>query len=178
MRSGERGNQELKSTVSAQVKAFLAIGVLLLGCQPARQPAAEEVTAPFVFPSLVELDGQPFDTAALGDDLLILNVWATWCKPCIQEMPALSRMQKQLPKGYRLILASDESEERIRAFAFKRTDSLHFVRLLTPMDALGVYSLPTTLVLDAAGTPLDTLVGMREWDNPEQIRYLVQLKNR
>jgi len=109
------------------------------------------------------------------DKFQILNLWATWCKPCIEEMPALERMAKQLPDQFEVILASEEDLKRINAFVSARSLALTFAQLESGLDGLGVYSLPTTLIIGPDGQTIETIVGARTWDSPEQINHLLSL---
>ncbi|MEQ9403586.1 MAG: TlpA disulfide reductase family protein [Cyclobacteriaceae bacterium] len=104
--------------------------------------------------------------------VLILNLWATWCKPCIAEMPYLVNMQAALSDDFQLLLASDEGMEKIKKFTKNRPFDLQFAGIQNSIESMGVYSLPTTLVIGKNGDLLETLVGARKWDSPEQINLL------
>jgi len=147
---------------------------LLIACQPAeKKPALDKVAPASTEIKLVDLEGNDMNRKA--GSILILNLWATWCKPCIEEMPALERLAKQLPDQFEVILASDEKPERIKGFVSRQSLALTFAHLPSGIDALGVYSLPTTLIIDADGEILQTIVGARPWDSPEQINQLLSL---
>jgi thiol-disulfide isomerase/thioredoxin len=158
-------------------RTLAVLSMILLGaCEPKPSAQASGET-----PSLINeqvstirlrnLDGEVLKPAE--GKILILNLWATWCKPCIEEMPALERMAKQLPDSFELILASDEELKRINGFVAARSLELTFAQLETALDALGVYSLPTTLIIGSDGEILETIVGTRTWDSPEQIDQLL-----
>lgn len=122
--------------------------------------------------ALSTLSGESIDLENYADKLIILNIWATWCKPCIAEMPDLAEMQNELPEGFQLLLASDEPLERQLKFIERQSFDLVFVQLTSSLEGLGVYALPTTLIIDSKGNILDTMVGARAWNTPEQIEKI------
>jgi thiol-disulfide isomerase/thioredoxin len=155
------------------IRTFAICLLLFASCQtPAKKKelpvSAPDDSSPKI--TLVDLENRPI--AFSQDKITILNLWATWCKPCIEEMPALEEMANQLPDSFELILASDEELKRISTFTSSRSLKLTFARLTSSMEALGVYSLPTTLIINAKGEILTTLVGAHDWNTPEQIDYI------
>ncbi|MEP1033156.1 TlpA disulfide reductase family protein [Ekhidna sp.] len=121
---------------------------------------------------LANLDGKSMESDQFQDKIIILNLWATWCSPCIKEMPDLMKMQNELTDDFVLLLASDEGSEKIQKFTQRRGFDLKFIQIQNSMESLGVYSLPTTFIIGKDGQLLETLVGTRKWDSPEQIEQL------
>ncbi|WP_370089995.1 TlpA family protein disulfide reductase [Ekhidna sp.] len=150
------------------MRNLLIISLILSGlfsCQPPKETFLSKI-------KLTDLQGEAFDSEQFKNKVVILNLWATWCTPCIREMPDLVKMQTELPNDFVLILASDESPEKIRQFTEKRPFDLTFTQIQTSVESLGVYSLPTTFVIGKDGQLLETLVGARKWDSPDQIEQL------
>ncbi len=122
---------------------------------------------------LVDLENNPIDLNNYHGKTVFLNFWATWCKPCIQEMPSIERAQNILvEENFVFLLASDESIDRITRFQGVQDFQLTFVKLKTPFPDLGVYSIPTTLVIDPQGKLTLNQVGAMEWDAPEVLDKL------
>ncbi|MEQ8471472.1 MAG: TlpA disulfide reductase family protein [Marinoscillum sp.] len=150
------------------MKKLLIISFLLIGliaCQPEKDTFISKI-------KLADLKGETLDKEQFKNKIVILNLWATWCTPCIREMPDLVKMQNELPGDFVLLLASDESLEKIQQFIERRPFDLAFAQIQTSIESLGVYSLPTTFIIGKDGQLLETLVGAREWDSPEQIEQL------
>ncbi len=150
------------------MKKLLIISFLLIGlisCQPEKDTFISKI-------KLADLKGETLDKEQFKNKIVILNLWATWCTPCIREMPDLVKMQNELPDDFVLLLASDESLEKIQQFTERRPFDLTFTQIQTSVESLGVYSLPTTFIIGKDGQLLETLVGAREWDSPEQIEQL------
>lgn len=125
---------------------------------------------------LTDLEGNHLSLAEQKGKTIILNVWATWCKPCITEMPSLEQLQKNLPSNeYTLVLASSESLERIKKFKSRTDFDLQFVQLNTSPESLGIYALPTTFIINNKGELVITENGSKDWGSPESIEEITQL---
>ena len=125
---------------------------------------------------LVNLDGTPFKLDALTDQAVFLNIWATWCKPCIAEMPSIEGAYQQLKDAdIVFLLASDEQLPQIKNFKNQHSYSFQFVQLKSGLETVQSYALPTTLLFDNQGNLVSTEVGAKIWDNPEEISKLQKL---
>lgn len=122
------------------------------------------------------LSGDTVDLATLRGRVVLLNVWATWCAPCIREMPALQRLHERLePEGLSVVAVSVDVEGGFGADAdvhgFIEQFGLTFTVLRDASgrieDAFGVAGLPTTFVIDRDGRIQRKVLGAREWDDPE-----------
>lgn len=110
--------------------------------------------------------------------VVVLNFWATWCPPCIQEMPSLSSMQAQLRDRVNVVAVSvDEDPE-----AYARFLRENKIQLLTVRDAeqksnllYGTTKYPETFVIDASGVLRRKFIGPVEWTSPEILEYLRKL---
>jgi hypothetical protein len=92
-------------------------------------------------------------------------------------MPAFKEMADQLPEQFEIFLASDEELERINAFVTRKQLDLPFGQLVSNIENLGVYSLPTTIVFDPEGEILETIVGAQDWNSSERINsFLTHIK--
>lgn len=115
-------------------------------------------------------NGNTLGLADFAGKILVVNFWATWCFPCIREIPTLDRLQGQLGgEDFEVIAMSQDREgaDVVRAF-FTRTKVKN---LKIYVDAKGKFAaafavrgLPTTLVLDRGGRELGRISGIAEWD--------------
>jgi thiol-disulfide isomerase/thioredoxin len=127
--------------------------------------------------SFAARDGSPAGLADFRGHWLLVNLWATWCAPCVREMPSLDRLQATL--GDRLMVLA-VSEDRGAAHVvtpfLEKLDlaSLHIY--LDPKSAvgqgLGARGLPTTFLLDGEGRIRAQLEGAAAWDSPEMLAKL------
>lgn len=126
--------------------------------------------------SLVDLDNKKIDLISLKGKKVIINYWATWCRPCIVEMPGLERAQNFLNDyNYTFLLVSDENTEKISKFKLDNKYNFNFVKSVGSNDVNGIYSLPTTFVFDENGKKVETIVGTIDWDSEEIINKLKTL---
>ncbi len=115
-------------------------------------------------------NGNTLGLADFAGKILVVNFWATWCFPCIREIPTLDRLQGRLGgKDFAVIAMSQDREgaDVVRAF-FTRT-KVKNLKIYVDADgkfaeAFAVRGLPTTLVLDRGGRELGRIDGIAEWD--------------
>ena len=120
--------------------------------------------------SFSNLDGESFSLESYKGKTVILNLWATWCKPCIYEMPSISRASEILGEEAVFLAASDESLEKIEGFREKYPDfKFQIIKLQESVLNFEVQVLPTTFIINEEGEIVSTIVGGREWDSPKQI---------
>lgn len=124
---------------------------------------------------LKELNGEPIDLQQYKGKTIFINLWATWCGPCIKEMPSIERAKKAFTDGnIEFLIASNESIEEIEGFIKKRNLDLHYVQLEN-LEELNVQALPTTFIINSAGELRFSETGYREWDTAENIELITKI---
>lgn len=106
---------------------------------------------------------------------LIINVWASYCSPCLSEMGSLEQLQKRYSKDLNLIgISIDDYSDRAKVFLHKaRTTFPHYIdHELKLENMLGADSIPFTLLIDAQGRVLHKIRGAREWNSPDIIEAI------
>lgn len=128
--------------------------------------------------SFVDGDGQQRSLADYAGGGVVLNFWATWCAPCVAEMPALDRLQGRLGgSGIRVLPLSGDREGApvVRAFYAKNGVGhlpVAIDRGLKAARAFKVGGLPTTVLIDARGRERGRLTGAAKWDSEEAMKLL------
>jgi thiol-disulfide isomerase/thioredoxin len=123
-----------------------------------------------------DLNGMPLEVSNFTGRKVVLNYWATWCAPCIRELPALSRAAEILgPEGYIFLLASDEPLETITTFIAENEFSGNFIKLNTFFAIHGIQAVPSTVLYDESGQEVKSWLGAYEWDNPELLSEIRSL---
>ena len=175
------------SAVGALALAASGFGVYLSvrpasESEPARDGAFVFRThaAPRPVPDLAFEDGEgrKRTLADFRGKTVLLNVWATWCVPCREEMPALDRLQQKLGgPGFEVLALSIDAggAAAVRHF-FEVTGIRSLGIYIDPstaaMSALGIVGIPTTLLLDRDGREIGRRTGPVPWDGPEATRMI------
>jgi thiol-disulfide isomerase/thioredoxin len=122
--------------------------------------------------SLTTLQGEPADLLRYRGRLLVLNLWAPWCSPCVQEMPSLDRLSQALDPARFAVVGLSSAADRYLLEEFLRRVPVGFPLYVDPggeqIEAtLGVYAFPETLLVAPDGVLLARIPGSRPWDSPE-----------
>jgi thiol-disulfide isomerase/thioredoxin len=126
--------------------------------------------------SFVDLENKKVDLSSFKGKRIIINYWATWCSPCIKEMPALLKAQNILQNhNYIFLLVSNETISRISGFKDDKKYNFNFLKSSGPNEILGIYSLPTSYIFDEKGMKIETIVGTLDWDSDQTIKRLKTL---
>ena len=113
--------------------------------------------------TFVDLDENNLDLSEFKQGKIVINYWATWCAPCIKEMPSLKRAEKILNDyGYTFLLVSDETISKISRYKEEMNFDFNFLKS----------SMPTSYIFDETGKLVETIVGAIEWDSVEMINKL------
>lgn len=119
------------------------------------------------------LDGQGLEIASFAGKKVFVNYWATWCAPCIREIPSIARAAAELEdENYLFVLASDESIATIANFIADRGFDGHFIKLNGFFGAHGIDAVPSSSLYDENGQLLQSWAGAFEWDSPEMLAQL------
>jgi len=126
--------------------------------------------------SFVDLYQKDIDLSVFKERKIVVSYWATWCGPCIKEMPSIKRAEKILEDyGYTFLLVSDETITKISKFKKERNLDFNFLKSSKSFETLGIYSMPTSYIFDENGNIIETIVGAIEWDSEEMITKLKML---
>ncbi|MCP5056838.1 MAG: TlpA family protein disulfide reductase [bacterium] len=156
----------------------IAIGVVWL-LSEARFPAPVEAGLSAPLFELQGLDGKAVGLESLRGQVVLVNFWATWCKPCEDEMPAMERLYSALQsRGFELLAVSvDEGEEPVRAFR-----DLHGLTFPILMDSEKTaaadyqsFRYPESFLVGRDGVLIERYIGPREWDAPAYVSRIERL---
>lgn len=179
-----------KAVILSAVPAVVLVGIAValgLRAESAHTPTDGGTMAPAF--AAVTVDGDSLSLADLRGTPVLLNVWATWCKPCVREMPALERLHQEMgPGGLSIVAVSVDNAafgiadpvHSVKSFAEEY--GLTFTILLDPESriesAFQVVGLPMTFLIDREGRIVERIIGERAWDDPEmkaELRKLLEI---
>jgi peroxiredoxin len=148
----------------------------LCGCYSGSRPPRIGVAAPDF---TIRDSERTVTLSQLKGQVVVLNFWATWCPPCIEETPSLVQMQQRMKdKGITVLAVSVDVDES----AYRQFVKDHGVNLLTVRDGAnksnalyGTFKFPETYVIDRGGVVRRKFIGAVDWTEPDVIEYLGRL---
>jgi len=148
----------------------------LIGCYGGSHPARIGSNAPDF--TLQDSD-RKVTLSQFRGQVVVLNFWATWCPPCIEETPSLVRMQARLKdKGVVVVAVSIDEDDS----AYHKFLKDYSVNMVTVRDAArkasslyGTFGWPETYVIDRSGIIRRKFIGPVDWTSPEVVDYLSKL---
>lgn len=130
------------------------------------------------------IQGEEVHSSQFKGKIKVINFWASWCAPCLEEFPSLIEVMKKLEADVVLIAVSQDSEmEDINSFlkSYPELKNLKNVVLMTDFEhkigsQFNVERLPESFVVGVDGKLKKKIVGTIEWDTPEALQYLKSLQ--
>jgi thiol-disulfide isomerase/thioredoxin len=177
----------MKSTVAAAVMFLLvapAFGAADGGEPDDRTKLGEFVPSSPPFPapaiSLTDSGGHSVELSELQGKLVLVNLWATWCEPCLREMPSLERLQSRLGERIAVLAVSEDRGGNKAVEPFIAKLGLKSVKIyMDPKSevghSFGARGLPTSFLIDREGKVLGRVEGAAEWDSPKILGVLEPL---
>jgi cytochrome c biogenesis protein CcmG, thiol:disulfide interchange protein DsbE len=156
--------------------AIALILTALSGCYSGSRPPRIGTAAPDF---TVHNADRTVALSQLKGQIVVLNFWATWCPPCIEEMPSLVQMQQRMKdKGVTVLAVSVDVDEG----SYQRFVKDHNVNLLSVRDGdgksnalYGTFKFPETYIIDRNGIMRRKFIGAVDWTEPDVIEYLGKL---
>jgi thiol-disulfide isomerase/thioredoxin len=129
--------------------------------------------------AFVDADGKPVKLADFRGRYVLVNLWATWCGPCITELPELAKLNAELPQDLVTVVPIDMLEkveaEKLRTFLGMHDAAglpIYMDRELSVQRGFVANELPLTALIDAEGHLVAKAAGPQRWDDPASVAYL------
>lgn len=174
----------------AQRGQWIAVGGILgvltfaLGAAVLLTPELNRVVPGEDAPAVRAIDAATGDSVVIerfGGDVVLLNIWATWCKPCEAEMPSMQRLHETLgPEGVRILAVSVDQgagREAVQAWADERDLTFAILHDQTGkiQQIYQTTGVPESFVIDRHGMIVKKVIGATEWDEPAQLALFRRL---
>jgi cytochrome c biogenesis protein CcmG/thiol:disulfide interchange protein DsbE len=111
--------------------------------------------------------------------IVVLNFWATWCPPCVEEMPSLIQMQQRMKDKGVVVLAVSLDEDESAYHKFLKDHGVNVITVRDPAmkssDLYGTFKYPETYIIDRNGVLQRKFIGAVDWNQPEVVDFLTKL---
>lgn len=162
--------------------SFLVVLLCLSACDGLLPPTEHQsISKPANQITLQTLEGTPVTLSSITGKPLVLNVWSTWCTPCVKELPSLVALAKEKQKNLSVRLVSfDHTTETIHAF-LKQHNIPPEIVLWDPNGKilraapLHTMHLPTTYLLDKSLVVKDVKLGEHDWNSPQMLEHIQKI---
>jgi cytochrome c biogenesis protein CcmG, thiol:disulfide interchange protein DsbE len=161
-----------------------ALGVVLLFAMPSYRQGEATIAGTTAKDFPLEIAGKPARLTDLKGKVVILNFWATWCPPCVEETPALNHLQKYIESRNGVILGVAADEDADAYEKFLRDQAVVFPTYRDPStkdnhspiaQSYGTSMYPETYVIDRHGKIARKFIGLQQWDSPDMLAYFDSL---
>ena len=138
---------------------------------------------PFRDKTFLNGDGKEIDLHAFNGGVTMVNFWATWCPPCLKELPGMDKLQTELADdGLTIVAISLDRGGLKKAGGFWKRNDIKMGLFADPdkdlAQQMGVIGLPVTAILGPDGREIGRLIGEAEWDSEasqKMLRYLIDV---
>jgi len=149
-------------------------------------PAFRNVTGPSVSVgdeapdfSLMSEGGRPIQLKDLRGKFVILNFWATWCGPCVEELPSLNRFAQRFAQQDVVVLGVSVDDNAAAYEKFLQAAGVRFTTVRDPERKTprlyGTFKYPESYFIDRKGKVVQKIIGPADWSNPELVSLMEQL---
>jgi cytochrome c biogenesis protein CcmG, thiol:disulfide interchange protein DsbE len=158
--------------------AFLAIIVVF--AMPSYRHGEASLAGTRAEDFALQLNGKPIHLSDLRGKVVVLNFWGSWCPPCIEETPALNRLQQHIASRNALVLGVAADEDQAAYEKFLRDHGVMFQTYRDPAtrdnrspiaESYGTTMVPETYIIGRDGKIQRKIIGMQDWDSPEMLAY-------
>ena len=171
----------ISAFLAASLFAALALAAAMYGSsagEPPRTGGMQQFTLndpalPVPETRFVDKAGKEMALADFKGRVVLVNFWATWCPPCVAELPSLDRLQAEMGgKDFTVLAINEDRQGAALAVPFLEKHKIenlavHVDRQMALARALGVRGMPSTFLVDRTGKIVGSLAGEAQWDSPE-----------
>ncbi len=158
----------------------IVLSCLVIQCQ--RNQKVAKVGDPIPDVTLIDTQGNKLRLSELKESVVFVNFWASWCPPCIEEIPSIESLFRNLsgkPKFKMITILYRDDVDRIIKSAREQGYTLPIYRDPDGFAAIqfGITGVPETFIIDKNGILRDKVIGPYTWDSPPVIDTLLKLIN-
>jgi len=156
------------------------LGIIVVFAMPSYRHGEASIAGKRAEDFAMQLGGKPAHLSDLRGQVVVLNFWGTWCPPCIEETPALNRLQKYIASRNALVLGVAADEDEAIYEQFLRAHGVTFPTYRDPAtkdnhspiaQSYGTDMVPETYIIGRDGKIARKIIGFQDWDSPEMLAY-------
>jgi cytochrome c biogenesis protein CcmG, thiol:disulfide interchange protein DsbE len=156
------------------------IGMIVLFAMPSYRQGEASIAGTTAKDFGFDLSGKPSHLSDLRGKVVVLNFWASWCPPCVEEAPSLNRLHKYIQSRNALVLGVAADEDNFAFSKFIIDQGVTFPNYRDPAAkdrgspialSYGTSVIPETYVVDRHGKIARKIIGPQRWDSPEMLAY-------
>lgn len=176
-----KGGKQKKGNMAIVTIAAMAIVALVVGLQMCQSERFKPVDAGSVAPPFIleDLQGKKVTLEDYRGKVVFINIWATWCDPCREEMPSMEMLYRSLKGRPFEILAVSVDRDKDKVIAFRDEFKLTFPILLDRRRKITrIYrttGVPETFIIDSNGLVAEKVIGARNWADKSNIKKIMEL---
>jgi cytochrome c biogenesis protein CcmG, thiol:disulfide interchange protein DsbE len=155
--------------------AALAAGILALFALPSYRQGEDSPAGKTADNFAMELGGKPEHLSDLKGKVVVLNFWASWCPPCVNETPSMIHLQKYIESRGGVVLGASVDEDADAYAKFLKEHGVNFPTFRDPTKKIsldyGTSIYPETYIIDRHGKIARKIIGEQQWDSVDMLAY-------
>jgi cytochrome c biogenesis protein CcmG, thiol:disulfide interchange protein DsbE len=153
----------------------VAAGIILVFALPSYRQGEASIAGRTAEDFTFDANGKPRHLSDLRGKVVVLNFWASWCGPCVEELPALNRLQHYIASRGGVILGVSVDADPAAYEKFLKDQGLVFTTYRDPSQKIehdyGTSMIPETYIIDRHGRIARKVIGPQQWDSPDLLAY-------